>query len=93
MAELVGRRLQLISIIVAEKNRLDTASTLIRKDIEAVVRLLARRVAKLDDKIDQAIQADDEKAETWSRLQTVPSVGPGASSGSAPAGRSARSPG
>jgi len=77
MADLVRRRRQLISIIVAEKNRLDTASKLIRKDIEGVVRLLERRVAKLDDKIDQAIQADDEKAGTWSRLQTVPSVGPG----------------
>jgi len=77
MADLVRRRRQLISIIVAEKNRLDTASKLIRKDIEAVVKLLERRVAKLDEKIDQAIQADDEKAELWSRLLAVPSVGPG----------------
>jgi transposase len=77
MADLVRRRRQLISIIVAEKSRLDTASKLIRKDIEAVVRMLERRVAKLDEKIDRAIQADDEKAEFWSRLQSAPSVGPG----------------
>lgn len=77
MADLVRRRRQLISIIVAEKSRLDTASKGIRKDIEAVVRLLERRVAKLDQRIDQAIQDDDEKAELWSRLQSVPSVGPG----------------
>jgi len=77
MADLVRRRRQLISIIVAEKSRLETASKAIRKDIEAVVRMLERRVAKLDEKIDRAIQDDDEKAALWSRLQSVPSVGPG----------------
>lgn len=77
MADLVRRRRQLISIIVAEKSRLDTASKVIRKDIEGVVRLLERRVAKLDEKIDRAIQADDEKAQLFSRLQSAPSVGPG----------------
>jgi len=77
MADLVRRRRQLISIIVGEKSRLETASKPIRKDIEGVVRLLERRVAKLDEKLDQAIQADDEKAALWSRLQSVPSVGPG----------------
>lgn len=77
MADLVRRRRQLISIIVAEKNRLETASKGIRKDIEAVVRMLERRVAKLDERIDHAIQDDDERAELWSRLQSAPSVGPG----------------
>jgi len=77
MADLVRRRRQLISIIVAEKNRLDTASKAIRRDIQAVVQLLERRVVKLDEKIDAAIDGDDEKAEIRTRLQTVPSVGPG----------------
>jgi len=77
MADLVRRRRQLISMIVAERSRLETASKPIRKDIEDVVRLLDRRVARLDEKLDQAIQADDEKAELSSRLQSVPSVGPG----------------
>jgi transposase len=77
MADLVRRRRQLISIIVAEKNRLDTASKAIRRDIQAVVQLLERRVCKLDEKIDAAIDGDDEKAEIRTRLQTVPSVGPG----------------
>jgi transposase len=77
MADLVRRRRQLVSIIVAEKNRLDTASKVVRRDIEAVVRMLERRVSKLDGKIDLAIQDDDEKAELSSRLQSVPCVGPG----------------
>jgi transposase len=77
MADLVRRRRQLIAMIVAEKSRLDTASALIRRDIQALVKLLEKRVAKLDDRIDVAIAADPEKAENWERLQSVPSVGPG----------------
>lgn len=77
MADLVRRRRQLIAMIVAEKNRRDTASKAIRRDIDAVIAWLERRVVRLDEKIDRAIQDDDEKAEIWSRLQSVPSVGPG----------------
>jgi transposase len=77
MADLVRRRRQIIAMIVAEKNRLDTASKTICRDIQSVVQLLERRVVKLDEKIDAAIDGDDEKAEIRTRLQTVPSVGPG----------------
>jgi len=77
MADLVRRRRQLIAMIVAEKNRLDTASRIIQRDIKSLVQLLERRVAKLDQRIDQAIIDDAEQAENWKRLQTAPSVGPG----------------
>ena len=77
MADLVRRRRQLIAMIVAEKSRLDTASAVIRRDIQALVKALERRVAKIDERIDAAITADPEKAENWERLQSVPSVGPG----------------
>jgi transposase len=77
MADLVRRRRQLIAMIVAEKNRCDTASKLIRRDIQSLVQLLERRVAKLDGRIDQAIAEDGERAENCIRLQTAPSVGPG----------------
>jgi transposase len=77
MADLVRRRRQLIAMVVAEKNRLDTASPMIRRDIRAVVTMLEKRVAKLDRRIDSAIEADPEKAQTRDRLQSVPSVGPG----------------
>ncbi len=76
MADLVRRRRQLIAMIVAEKNRLDTASRAIRRDIQSLVRILERRVVKLDERIDQAIAEDAERAENWKRLQTAPSVGP-----------------
>jgi len=77
MADLVRRRRQLIAMIVAEKSRLDTASAVIRRDIQALVKVLEKRVTKIDERIDAAIAADPEKAESWERLQSVPSVGPG----------------
>lgn len=77
MADLVRRRRQLIAMIVAEKGRLDTASAVICRDIQALVKLLERRVSKVDERIDAAIAADPEKAENWERLQSAPSVGPG----------------
>jgi len=77
MADLVRRRRQLIAMIVAEKSRLDTASSVIRRDIQSLVPILERRVSKLDDRIDRAIAEDPDRAETWRRVQTAPSVGPG----------------
>jgi transposase len=64
-------------MIVAEKSRLDTASAVIRQDIKALVKVLEKRVVKIDVRIDAAIAADPEKAENWERLQSAPSVGPG----------------
>lgn len=77
MADLVRRRRQLIAMIVAEKSRLDTASLVVRRDINSLVQLLERRVARLDERIDRAIADDPEKSEQWTRLQTAPCVGPG----------------
>ena len=50
MTDLVRRRRQLIAMVVAEKSRLDTASAVIRRDIQALVKVLERRVAKIDEK-------------------------------------------
>ena len=77
MTDLVRRRRQLIAMIVAEKSRLDTASPVIRRDIQALVKVLERRVTRIDERIDATIAADPEKAESFERLQSVPSVGPG----------------
>jgi transposase len=77
LADLIRRRRQLIAMVTAEKNRLDTATAVIKRDINAVVKVLERHVAKIDERIDTAIALDPEKAENWERLQTAPSVGPG----------------
>jgi len=77
MADLVRRRRQLIAMIVAEKNRLETASAVVRRDIQALVKVLERRVGKIDERIDAAIASDPEKAENRERLQSAQCVGPG----------------
>jgi len=77
MADLIRRRRQLIAMVTAEKNRRDTATAVIRRDINTLVKILERRVAKIDERIDAAIAADPEKAENWELLQSAPSVGPG----------------
>jgi len=77
VADLVGRRRQLIAMIVAEKSRLDTAPAGVRRDIAGLVKILEGRVARTDARIDRAIAADPEKTENYERLQTAPSVGPG----------------
>jgi transposase len=77
MADLVSRRRQLIAMIVAEKSRLDSASPIIKRDIQSLVRILERRVQKLDGRIDVAIADDPETSETRTLLETAPSVGPG----------------
>jgi transposase len=77
LADLVRRRRQLISMIVAEKSRLDTSAAVATKDIKQIVNVLERHVSKIDKRIDAAIDADPEKAENRDRLLGVPSIGPG----------------
>jgi transposase len=72
-----SRRRQLIAIIVAEKARLENAEAWLRKSINEVVRLLERRVVKIDALIDEAIARDDELRANRDLIQSVPCVGPG----------------
>ena len=77
LADLVARRRQLVSMGVAEKNRRETASSVVRRSIEAMLRTLAQQLRDLDQRIDQALLEDVESAELAALLQSVPSVGPG----------------
>jgi len=77
LADLVARRRQLVSMIVAEKNRRETAAAAVRRSIEAMLRTLVQQLRDLDRRIDQALGEDLETAELASLLQSVPSVGPG----------------
>ena len=77
LADLVARRRQLVAMVVAEKNRRDTASAAVRRSIDALLRVLAEQVCELDRRIDQALDEDVESAELVALLQTVPGVGPG----------------
>ncbi len=57
-AELLGRRAQLMGMRVAEKNRLSTArAAKVRKDITATIAFLEKRIAALDEEIDQWLKS------------------------------------
>ncbi len=77
LADLVARRRQLVSMIVAEKNRRDTATRTVRRTIDPVLRTLSKLVRDLERKIDATLRQDVERAELLELLQTVPGVGPG----------------
>ena len=77
LADLVARRRQLVSMIVAEKNRQDTAPRAVRRTIDPVLRTLLKLVRDLERQIDTTLYRDAERAELLALLQTVPGVGPG----------------
>ncbi len=79
LADLVARRRQLIAMIVADKNRRDTAAEPVRRNIDALLRTLKQYIREIDLKIDKTLFEDAERAELSELLQTVPGVGPGVS--------------
>ena len=77
LADLVARRRQLISMIVAEKSRQDTASPEVKRLMAPVLRQLEKHRDTLDTKIERLLLEDSERAELYALLQTVPGIGPG----------------
>lgn len=78
LSELAARRRQLIGMIVSEKNRLRLASSLTRREIRSLIRILEGRVERLDAKMDLVIDQDEELSRQRDLLRHVPSVGAGA---------------
>lgn len=77
LADLVARRRQLIAAVVSEKNRSGTAPRPVQRSIAAVLRVLDREITRIDQEVDQIIEADVDRSELSELLQTVPGVGPG----------------
>jgi transposase len=75
LADLVARRRQLVALIVAEKNRRETACDAVLRSIRAVLGMLASELATLDQRIEKELLADAERAELNELLQTVPASG------------------
>jgi len=73
--ESVTRRRQLVLIVTAERNRLQTASPEMRESIARHLDWLQAEINTLEEQINQAIAANSEWAETAKRLQSVPGVG------------------
>lgn len=73
--ESVTRRRQLVLMITAERNRLQTASPEMRESIARHLDWLQQEINALEEQINQALAANSEWAETAKRLQSVPGVG------------------
>ena len=74
---LLGRRRQLLDLHTAEHNRLGSASRRVRKDIQAPLLWLEKRLKDLDKELTQAIQDSPVWREQDELCQGVPGVGPG----------------
>jgi len=75
-AELLARRAQLMGMRVAEKNRLGTASAKkVRKDIEATIAFLEKRLAGLDEQIDQWLKSTPIDQSRADLLQSFTGIG------------------
>ena len=75
-AEMLGRRLQLMGMCVAEKNRLATASAKkVRKDIEATIAFLEKRLGALDHEIDTWLQSTPIDQSRADLLQSFTGIG------------------
>lgn len=71
----VTRRRQLVEMVVAEKNRLQTAPQAIQADIERHIAWLHSEIENLEQQINQAIANNPTWRETARRIETVPGVG------------------
>lgn len=73
--EQVTRRRQLVLMLTAEKNRLQTASPAIQAHIASHVTWLQTEIEALEQHISQAIKANPDWTETAKRVESVPGVG------------------
>lgn len=75
-AEMLTRRMQLMGMRVAEKNRLATASAKkVRKDIEATIAFLEKRLSALDQEIDSWLQSTPIDQSRANLLQSFTGIG------------------
>jgi transposase len=77
---ILTRRRQLLEMRVAEQNRLAaTTASKVRKDLEAHIRYLDRRVKELDAELESAIERSEVYRAKDDLLRSVPGIGPVAS--------------
>ncbi len=75
-AEMLTRRAQLMGMRVAEKNRLGTATAKkVRRDIEVTIGFLEKRLAALDEEIDQWLKSTPIDQSRADLLQSFTSIG------------------
>jgi transposase len=76
LQELLARRRQLVQMRTSEQNRLALAhARLVRKSLEATLKLLQRQIDELDDHLDQLIRSCPLWREKDDLLKSVPGIG------------------
>ena len=71
----VTRRRQLVLMVTAEKNRLQTATPEMQAHIAKHIAWLQTEIAALEQQINQAIAANPRWSETARRVESVPGIG------------------
>jgi len=76
LADLVGRRRQILRMLVAEKQRLGRAvAPALQKSLQRLIRALRKELDQVDGDIDQAVRASPIWRRKEDLLQSVPGVG------------------
>jgi len=75
LKELLARRRQLVEMICAEKNRLNTASGRVRQDIQTNINWLKKRLNNLDKVLGERIKGSPLWQAKSDLLKSVPGVG------------------
>ena len=75
LAELVGRRRQIIAMMVAERQRAGRLPTRLKRSCERVVRMLERELAALDTDIDDSVRGSPAWREKEDLLASIPGIG------------------
>jgi len=71
----VTRRRQLVLMVTAEKNRLQTADSSVRANITKHITWLQTEIEALEQQINQAIAANPRWSETAKRVESTPGIG------------------
>jgi len=76
LQHILARRRQILSMLVAENNRLQMAPQALQKRIRAHVRWLEKELSRTDGDLDEAIEGSVTFKENEALLRSVPGVGP-----------------
>lgn len=76
LAALVARRTQVVSMLVAEKNRMDASRSPVRQRIQVHIAWLKQELDEMDRGLKEALHKSPIWREKENLLRTVPGVGP-----------------
>ena len=75
-AAIIARRRQVVGMLVAERNRMETALSPVRERIEVHIEFLEAELSDMDGDLDKAIRESSVWREKDDLLRSVPGVGP-----------------